>query len=136
FAAEDHPELLAKAQTELYRAQCNCSYWHGAFGGLYLPHLRNAVYRHLIAADSLLEQAQGRSGTWTHIEADDFNLDARKEVRIASDRLIVYLAPSRGGHLYELDIRSTRHNLLATLNRRPEAYHDKIRAAAQQNQDQ
>src|SRR5690606_24510601 len=28
------------ARTCLYRGQCNCSYWHGAFGGIYLPHLR------------------------------------------------------------------------------------------------
>ena len=39
-------ELLAEARTELYRGQCNCGYWHGAFGGIYLPHLRNAVYNH------------------------------------------------------------------------------------------
>ena len=44
---------------ELYRGQCNCGYWHGAFGGIYLPHLRNAVYQHLIAADNLLDRAVG-----------------------------------------------------------------------------
>lgn len=130
-AAERHRDLIAQARTELYRAQCNCSYWHGAFGGLYLPHLRNAVYSHLIAADSLLERAAGRTGIWTSIEAADFNLDARKEVCISSDRLVGYFAPSRGGHLYELDIRSIRHNLLATLNRRPEVYHEKVRQAGE-----
>ena len=50
-------ELVDQARTELYRGQCNCGYWHGAFGGIYLPHLRNAVYQHLIAADNLLDQA-------------------------------------------------------------------------------
>src|SRR6201999_1858808 len=89
--AVERPHLIAQARTELYRAQCNCSYWHGAFGGLYLPHLRNAVYTHLIAADTLLEQASGRTGAWVHIEANDFNLDARKEIRLAGDRLIGYL---------------------------------------------
>ena len=52
--------LIDQARTELYRGQCNCSYWHGAFGGIYLPHLRNAVYHHLIAADNLLDAAEGR----------------------------------------------------------------------------
>ena len=52
-------ELVEQARTELYRGQCNCGYWHGAFGGIYLPHLRNAVYQHLIAADNLLDQAIG-----------------------------------------------------------------------------
>lgn len=128
-------EQLERARMELYRGQCNCSYWHGAFGGLYLPHLRNAVYSHLIAADTLLEQAKrsatGETGAWVEVEADDFNLDARKEIRLATDRLVAYFTPARGGHLYELDIRSIRHNLLATLDRRPEPYHEKILAAAQ-----
>lgn len=125
------PDLLAQAQTELFRGQCNCPYWHGAFGGLYLPHLRNAIYRHLIAADTLLEQVDGRTGRWVDITAEDYNLDARKEVRLASDRLVAYFAPARGGHLYELDLRSTQVNLLATLNRRPEPYHAKVIAAAE-----
>jgi len=33
------------ARQSLYRGQCNCPYWHGAFGGIYLPHLRNAVHQ-------------------------------------------------------------------------------------------
>ena len=71
----------------LYRGQCNCGYWHGAFGGIYLPHLRNAVYRSLIAADNLLDRATGRPETWVDATADDFNFDARQEVRLANDRM-------------------------------------------------
>jgi alpha-amylase len=137
-AARERPDLLSQARSELYRAQCNCPYWHGAFGGLYLPHLRNAIYNHLIAADTLLEHAVGRDGQWVEIAADDYNLDARKEVRLASDRLVAYVSPARGGHLYELDIRSINHNLLATLNRRPEVYHEKVRQVGEkqgQNHD-
>lgn len=125
-------QLVAEARRELYRGQCNCSYWHGAFGGLYLPHLRNAIYGSLISADTLLERAAGRRGRWVDIHVDDYNLDARKEIRLASDRLVGYLAPGRGGHLYELDVRQIRTNLLATLNRRPEPYHERIRQHAGQ----
>lgn len=120
---------LAHARRDLYRAQCNCPYWHGAFGGLYLPHLRNAVYSHLIAADAELESLAGSKGRWVRLEADDFNLDGRKEARIATDRFVALLAPATGGHLYEFDVRAIRHNLLATLNRRPEPYHERIRQA-------
>lgn len=123
---ESERELLERARTELYRGQCNCPYWHGAFGGLYLPHLRNAIYKHLIQADTLLEQLAGRQGRWVSIDVQDFNLDARKEVQLAGDRLVAYIAPARGGHLYELDVRATRVNLLATLNRRPEPYHARV----------
>jgi len=125
--------LIDLARMELYRGQCNCPYWHGAFGGAYLPHLRNAVYQHLIAADNLLDAAQGRGleedhQPWVELTSDDYNFDARPEVRLASNRLIALVAPSQGGHLYELDVRPICHNLLATLARREEAYHEKVRA--------
>jgi alpha-amylase len=123
-------ETLGVARQELFRGQCNCSYWHGAFGGLYLPHLRNAVYSHLIAADTAIEEASGRLGPWVEASADDFNLDARQEIRLANDKLVAYVAPSQGGQLFEFDIRVVPLNLLATLSRRWEAYHQKIRNAA------
>ena len=134
----EHRDRLAEARSELYRGQCNCSYWHGSFGGLYLPHLRNAVYQHLIAADNILEELSGHlgsanhngSGSWVRIDSDDFDFDAHKEIRLTSDRLVAFVAPARGGHLYELDLRSIRHNLLATLDRRLEPYHEKIKQAA------
>jgi hypothetical protein len=106
--AVERPHFVTQARTELYRGQCNCPYWHGAFGGLYLPHLRHAIYNHLIAADTLLESACGRPTRWVQIDADDFNLDARKEIRLAGDRVVAFLAPSRGGHLYELDVRGAK----------------------------
>ena len=124
-------ELVEQARKALYRGQCNCSYWHGAFGGVYLPHLRNAVYAQLIAADNLLDRATGRTEPWVTLAADDFNLDGRQEVQLASNRLLALLAPARGGHLYELDVRSICHNLLATLTRRPEAYHRKVLAGTE-----
>jgi hypothetical protein len=61
----------------------------------------------------------------------DFNLDARQEVRLENDRLIAWVSPARGGHIYELDVREGGINLLATLNRRPEVYHADMIAAAQ-----
>ncbi len=134
-AGEQSP-LLDEAQTELYRGQCNCSYWHGAFGGVYLPHLRNAIYQHLIAAENLLDEYQGRgveAEGWVELDAADYNLDGRQEIRLASNRLVALAAPARGGSLYELDVRSICHNLLATLARRPEAYHRKVLAGPTEN---
>jgi alpha-amylase len=125
------PDYLEVARQELYRSQCNCPYWHGAFGGLYLPHLRNAIYRHLIAAENALDAAGGQTGPRVAIESRDFNLDARQEVRLENDRLVVLVRPASGGQIYELDVRHALVNLLATLDRRPEAYHQAIVAAAQ-----
>ena len=128
-------DLIDAARRELYRGQCNCGYWHGAFGGIYLPHLRNAVYNHLIAAENLLDQAVGKSSPWVEATVHDYNLDARQEIRLANSHLVALIAPVRGGQLYELDVRSICHNLLATMTRRKEAYHARILAGANQNGD-
>jgi alpha-amylase len=128
-------ELVDQARTALYRGQCNCSYWHGAFGGVYLPHLRNAVYQQLIAADTLLDQAIGKPKDWLEAVANDYNFDGRQEVSLANDRLLALLAPSRGGQLYELDVRAISHNLLATLARRPEAYHRAVLSGGDNGND-
>ena len=44
----------------LLSAQCNCAYWHGLFGGLYLNYLRHAIYQNLCAAQRIVEQGGGR----------------------------------------------------------------------------
>jgi alpha-amylase len=121
---------LTRARQELYRAQCNCPWWHGAFGGLYLPHLRSAVYHHLIAAENAWletgQRARPPTEDWVDAEVADLNLDGAPEVCLSNARLAAYFAPGSGGSLYELDLRLICHNLLATLSRRPEAYHESI----------
>jgi len=126
----DHPQIDA-ARDDLYRGQCNCPYWHGAFGGIYLPHLRNAIFSHLIAADTRLETLRRGTTPWVEATVADYDFDARQEVRLANDRAICWIAPAQGGRIYGLDIRDIRHNLLATMQRRPEAYHRKVVAGAQ-----
>jgi hypothetical protein len=125
-AGTAEPALLHDATRHLYRAQCNCTYWHGAFGGIYLPHLRNAVYRELIAAEAAADRSERRRGPWVEATTDDYDFDGRMEVRLSGDGLDAWIAPARGGMLYELDVRDTPHNLLATLDRRPEAYHGQV----------
>ena len=58
--------LLAEAQTHLLAAQCNDPYWHGVFGGLYAPHLRSALLRHLIQAEFQLDCVEGRDADAPH----------------------------------------------------------------------
>jgi len=117
-----------EAVAATYRGQCNCAYWHGAFGGIYLPHLRNAVYRELITAENALDRAEGRDSEWIEAVSSDYTFDGRTEVRLANEHLDCWIAPATGGMLYELDLRHQRHNLLATLDRRPEAYHAQVLA--------
>ncbi|GBD34976.1 Alpha-amylase 1 [bacterium HR36] len=123
--AEKRKALTDQARLDLYRAQVNCPYWHGAFGGLYLPHLRQAVYHHLLRADSAL-----RSVKRVQVTAADYNLDGQEELCLANSQMRLYLAPHQGGMLYEWDVFPFCHNLLATLSRRPESYHCTILEAA------
>jgi len=119
----------ADAKRHLYRSQCNCAHWHGAFGGLYLPHLRNAVYENLLAAETELRSGANGPAAAEAVVAD-FDLDLHPEVSLGNNRLRAYFAPHRGGCMYELDVYAIARNLLATLSRRPEVYHQTILQAA------
>lgn len=122
----NHAGQLNEIRQQLYRGQCNCSYWHGAFGGLYLPHLRNAVYASLIEADNKLEQLTQQTDKWVDVSTGDYNLDGQDEIRFGNQRMVIYCRPGVGGQLYEWDVRSCKTNLLATLDRRREPYHQKV----------
>ena len=124
---------MESARTELWRGQCNCAYWHGVFGGLYLPHLRSAIFEHLILAENHLESNRGAS--WDHIETTDHDLDGRDEVLMESHWANVFVSPSRGGSIFEFDLRDAGVNLQATMTRYDEAYHDDLRRASQDSGD-
>ncbi len=100
LAAGEGGDLLDAATIELYRGQCNCSYWHGAFGGVYLPHLRNAVYQQLIAADNLLDQYEGRGwegdrATGSSSTRTTTTSTAARRSAWPSNRLKAFIAPGR-----------------------------------------
>jgi 4-alpha-glucanotransferase len=115
-----------KARRELYRGQCNCAWWHGVFGGVYMPHLRGAVWSRLLAAESLARRESGDK--LPPIERGDFDLDGHEELRLNTARLSAFITPRRGGHLFELDYVPGDINLTDVLTRRFEAYHLEIRA--------
>jgi len=122
-------EARREALDHLWKGQCNCAYWHGIFGGLYLNYLRSALYENLIAAEVLAERAgAGRA----EVEVVDFDRDGSPEVLAGTDRFNLYLDPAEGGILFELDFKPRRFNLVDTLTRRPEAYHATIRAMAEE----
>ena len=109
----------APVREAIARAQCNDAYWHGVFGGLYLPHLRAALWRELAIAEGLL-----RAGETLKIEQLDFDFDGREELWIHSEEASVIIGPSRGGAVEEWTRFSEGRNLLDVLTRRWEAYHE------------
>ena len=121
--ARVRPQALRQAEEALSIAQCNCAYWHGVFGGLYLSHLRRAVYAHLIAAEGSLQRLT-RAGP--SLETTDLDGDGRKEVQARTPAMAVIVDPDEGGTLTEWSVTASRLNLLDTLSRRPEPYHEKV----------
>ena len=109
----------------LYRAQCNDAYWHGVFGGLYLPHLRHALYENLIKAEDLYDRGIHQEKTWVDTERLDFNGDGDEEVILKNPKAVLIFS-SRGGCLLEMDDRLKAFNILGTLTRRKEGYHQKL----------
>jgi len=120
------PDWLEKAKDELWKGQCNCAYWHGVFGGLYFPHLRKAIYTHLINAEKIVDDKSRSGSEWMKKEEVDFDLDGRPEVLVSNSLLNAYFKPSVGASLFELDYKPRNLNLLTTLTRRKEAYHEEI----------
>ncbi len=110
----------------LWRAQSNDAYWHGVFGGLYLPHLRDALYRELILAENALGNRHPGMA-WAWVREVDYDCDGIEEVILSSDRLGIHISPARGGGIVEIDDRPSARNIVNGLTRRPEAYHEEIR---------
>ena len=119
---------LTAVRRAIGRAQCNDAYWHGVFGGLYLPHLRSAIWRNLALAERLL-----RSGEPLAAEVADVDYDGRNEIWVHSSAVSVVIAPARGGAIEEYTLFAPQHNYAGTLTRRHEAYHDEKPAAHPQH---
>jgi hypothetical protein len=115
----------------LHQAQCNDAYWHGVFGGLYLPHLRHALYENLIMGESIYDRENHDKKEWIDLEKLDFNGDGDEEVILKNPEMVL-LFSSRGGSLLEMDDRSKAFNILGTLTRRKEGYHHNLLESREQ----
>ncbi len=109
---------------KVWAAQCNDPYWHGIFGGLYLPNLRYPVYKSLIQAEVELDKLEHKKKL--AITREDFDRDGSVEVLIESSVIDAYFKPEEGGMLFELDYKPVPFNVLDILSRRPEGYHKKL----------
>lgn len=124
----------SEALDELWKGQSNDVFWHGVFGGLYLTNLRSANYQHLLVAENLVDaQLYGKS--FFHVETRDFDCDGQVELLVETSAQNLYMDPHEGGCLFELDYRAKNFNLLDTLARRYEPYHDRLGLPADDQQE-
>jgi hypothetical protein len=110
-------------QEHLHRAQANDAYWHGLFGGLYLPHLRRAVWHNLLALEALLDHAAPPPAQ----TCDDLDCDGHNERILRGGGLLAIVREDGDAALVELSSLALAHNFGDTLRRYPEAYHAKVK---------
>jgi 4-alpha-glucanotransferase len=119
LAPEDRsPEMVAK----LYETQANDAYWHGLFGGLYLPHLRRAVYGAMVALEAMLDRISQRPVR----ERLDADFDGAPEIFLRSAEIQAVVKADGRAALCELDGYTLAQNFGDTLRRHAEHYHRKI----------
>jgi hypothetical protein len=114
--------LRSTATDHLFAGQSNDCYWHGLFGGIYLPDLRVAALSHLITAEDLAAGDGAPSGV-----RRDVDLDGREEVVLSGPGQFVTVKLEEGGGVARWDLRAAAHPLAAVMRRRPEAYHETLR---------
>ena len=109
-------------QEHLHRAQANDAYWHGLFGGLYLPHLRRAVWNNLL----LLEAALAPLAPSPACEQIDVDHDGHLETVLRNDELQAFVRDDGDAALVELSSLTLAHNFGDTLCAYSEVYHARI----------
>ena len=109
-------------QEHLHRAQANDAYWHGLFGGLYLPHLRRAVWNNLLALEALLAPVMPSPSE----ERLDIDHDGCLEMALRGNELQAFIRDDGNAALAELSSLTLTHNFGDTLRAYAEAYHAKI----------
>jgi len=120
--------LLSDAADHLLASQCNDAYWHGVFGGLYTPHLRSGVLCHLIQAERALDRIEGVAAPV--ITRTDFDCDGSLEIQVTDPLYGMVLRPADGGTISSLRFKPLDMELINSVARRPEEYHDEVRAQA------
>lgn len=120
----DDPRLLA-AREDLWRGQGNDAYWHGVFGGAYLPHLRRTVVSAILSAERRFDEVMGAPPLrWT---LDDLDGDGRAEAQVWTRELALTVRPEAGGTMTQLAFRPRDLDLAGVFTRRPEMYHERVK---------
>ncbi len=112
---------------DLYEAQSNDAYWHGLFGGLYLPHLRRAVYNAIVRLEAKLDKIAPRKA----VHREDLDKDGIDEIFLFGNALQAIIKLDGCAGICELDDYRLNQNFGDTLRRQAEHYFKKIIGNAQ-----
>ncbi len=121
-----------QALDALWAGQCNCPYWHGVFGGVYLFHIRAANYERLLTAENIADARSHAAQQWVEAQETDLDRDGEGDVLLSGDAVNLYFDPRDGGSCFEWDWRARAYNLANVMSRRPESYHRDLTLAAEE----
>jgi hypothetical protein len=119
--AQGNPSAARRA---IGMAQSNDPLWHGVFGGLYLPWLRESNWHHLARAEALLRRGQPLA-----VERLDLDADGQEELWVHGAHVSLVLAPHRGFAAETWLLLDRAENATDVLTRRIEHYHAQAVAA-------
>lgn len=122
FAALPPMQRSDLMRQKLYASQANDAYWHGLFGGLYLPHLRRAIYNNIVELEALLDACVPRPAFFI----EDTDLDGVDEAYLHNGKLQAVVKLDGSASICEFDTYQLKHNFGDTLCRQVEHYHRKI----------
>ncbi len=123
FASLPVKQQSATMREKLYASQANDAYWHGLFGGLYLPHLRRAVFNNIVELEGMLDLIAPRPT----IYIEDTDLDGVEEIYLNNGILQVISKLDGAASICEFDAYKLKHNFGDTLRRQEEHYYHKIK---------
>ena len=110
--------IIEKATKALHRGQANDAYWHGVFGGVYLPHLRTAVEKELIIAETLADKIESAESLPDKYEPNSLVIE--------NPSIRVQIHPHQGGGIASIDVKEAGIGLVNTMARYHEPYHTRM----------
>lgn len=111
-------DCLRKIREDLWRSMCNNAYWYNISGGLYLPHLRSALWSHLIKAEKEIDKRlyNQENGSFLR-EESDIDRNGFTEICLSSNSINAVFSSKYAGSLVEYDYRPANYNLCNTIAR-------------------
>jgi alpha-amylase len=128
LSRDAHAAKNDEALDHIWQAQCNCPFWHGVFGGVYLGHIRDANTGNIAAADALLHPGP------RPVDERDWDFDGVPEACLRSGQQTVVVDLEQGEILH-WELPGQSWHLTHVVATRPEAYHEDL-AHAEDEEDE
>jgi 4-alpha-glucanotransferase len=123
------------ALKRLFMAQCNCGYWHGLFGGVYLDILRNAIYENLLSAEKIVDEIRLKDKPYI-VENYDYDIDGNDEILVSGRTINCIISPDESGSVFGIEHKPSECCITNVMMRHEEIYHNKILGSSDNNNNQ